>query len=179
MNRTTVIAVLALASLGTAAPARAGEHEHKAAPPPPELKILDRLDGQWKGEIEIKMGDKIAKGSCAVSCEKAAAGWALRCRLTMKEIAGMPAYEDVTVFGFDVAKREVHMYVVNNFGEAHDHKGTVQGDVITLEYRGEEKGQPLLERIEMDLRRAGHVGFKNTRSVAGQVVMVGKGTYRR
>jgi hypothetical protein len=154
----------------------------EGGPPPLSAearRVLDHLQGTLVAkDMSCRMGGERHQVTGKVTCEKAASGRALLCRVRT-QIAGLPPYEDVTIFGWDSHGSGYHMYTANTLGETHDHRGNLSGNVLTLEYSGTEGGKAFVETITFDLSTPNQVGFRNVRTSGGQVAMEITGTYRK
>jgi len=186
MNRTAertvgrlTLMTVAIAGLiaGRSPVATAAEHEPPAAPPAEILKLFADLAGTWAArEVTARMGPESMKGTSKVSCDKAVAGWALRCQVTIQ--LGKQSIEEADLFGWDRRTGELTMFAVNSMGEAHEHRGKLDGTTIRLEHRGTRHGKPYRE--EFSLALAGkELRWQTTSTSGGQVVFEGEGTYRK
>jgi hypothetical protein len=166
-------AALTLALAGNAA--RASEPP-APAPPPEVAKLFDRLAGTWTAkEVTAQIGPDTLKGTSRVTCEKTAGG-GISCRVQVN--MGGKREEETNLFGWDPQGGRVHMFAVNG-NYAHDHVGALDGQTLALEFTGTRDGKPFHEQLSFTLKGPGQLEWKDTCTLAGQVVFAGNGLYRK
>jgi hypothetical protein len=110
-----------------------------------------------------------------VSCSKSPGG-GLDCRVK-NDMAGR-LDEESELIGWDPAGGRVHMFAVSP-RYAHDHVGTIDGDILTLDYDAARDGKPYHEEISFAFKGSQEVLWKDTCTVGGRVVFAGEATYRK
>ncbi len=158
--------------------ARADKMNPKVEPPAEATRLWESMAGTWSSkELAFQMGSQAGKGSGKVTCEKAAGGWALRCRGRFL-IAGTPMEEE-DILGWDRDSGKFHLYCANSSGEVHDHAGTLDGDTLNLEHASTKDGKPFIERLAFTVRSGKELTWKNTATLGGQTVFLGEATFRK
>jgi len=170
--------VTALAVAVGAALAAAGATARADAPPAEVQTVMDQMAGTWsvKGASVQVQGRALKSDSQAV-CEKAAGGWALRCKVTVT--TGERRDELVQVLSWDRPTRVFHLYSASNSGDSHDHTGSFDGKTLDLKYEGTRDGKPFVENLAFTLRGRHELGWKDTCALGGEVIFSGEATYRK
>ena len=167
-----MMAVIAVVMAAAGATARA------EAPPAEVQKLIDQMAGTWsvKGAPIQVEGKKMKSDSQAV-CDKAAGGWVLRCKVTVT--TGDRRDELVQILSWDRPTGAFHLYSASSSGDSHDHIGNFDGKTLSLKYEGNRDGKPFVENVAFTLRGPRELGWKDTCSVAGQLVFSGEAIYRK
>jgi hypothetical protein len=167
--------MLSLALLSSLAGAAAAQPP--TPPTPAEVTtVLDRMVGTWtSNDVAVQIKGEQKKASGRVTCQKAA-GAGVQCRVQ----ATMPGMreEETNLIGWDPVDGKVHLFAVNS-RYTHDHVGTVQGDVLKLEFSATRDGKPYLEQLSFTFKGPKEVVWKDSCTLGGQVVFAGEGTYRK
>jgi hypothetical protein len=172
MNRAATTTLLSLALF--ALPAAAQE---PAKEPPPAIKtMMGRMAGTWTAkDASVTAGGKVMKAQGRVTCARTAGG-GLSCHV-QSMMPGMKE-EETNVLGWDPQSGKVHLFAVNA-KYAHDHVGTLDGEVLSLAYSGTRDGKPWEEALTFTFKGDKELVWKDTCTSGGQVVFAGEGTYRK
>jgi opacity protein-like surface antigen len=175
MNTKTMTAIVAAMGVAIAA---AGATARAEAPPPDVHKLIDQMAGTWsvKGAA-IQVQGKTMKSDSTAVCDKAAGGWALRCKVTVT--TGDRRDELVQVLSWDRSTRAFNFYSASNSGDSHNHVGSFDGKTLNLKYEGSRDGKPFVENLAFTLRGPRELGWKDICTVAGEVVFSGEAIYRK
>jgi hypothetical protein len=90
----------------------AGQAADKAAEKAPELKVLDRLIGNWHAECAEKQGDKRSRVYASITSEWILDGHFVQCK-GMRTPGGT---ESIQIIGFDPLRKEYRMWYFDSFG---------------------------------------------------------------
>jgi hypothetical protein len=145
-------------------------------PPAEVTKLFDRLVGTWSAsELMVRMGPEAKKATSRVKCQKVA-GQGVQCNVQWS-LPGMRD-EETNLFGWDPVGGKLHMFAVNG-RYAHDHVGTLEGDVLRLEFTGTRDGKPYQEQLTFTFKGPNELFWKDSCTLGGQVMFAGEGTYRK
>jgi Protein of unknown function (DUF1579) len=103
---------------------------------PQQVKDLYAYDGKWEGVITLTVNGQTETGTVYHDWSKIADGWGMLID-EKGEVPNMgPPYIGHNIFGYDIGEGMYHLYTIDNSANMHDHKGTIDGNVITLEQNG-------------------------------------------
>ena len=126
------------------------------------------LVGNWKGNGQTgDTGKAPEQLSLALSCKKAAAGWAVLCTLDGKGKDMTMAEADL--FGVDPVTGQGHWYAVSNAGETHDHLVTwTDHKTFQAHYSWTQDGKKMDETIKLSLPTPKTMEFTGDVTADGQ-----------
>jgi hypothetical protein len=178
-NRMNAIKIAAATLLLVAlAPVARADKAPDSGPPAAVRKILDQMAGTWTTkDALVQLGPKQMKVSSKVVCEKAAAGWALQCKLRV-DLPGM-THDEVDMLGWDEGSNSFHLYSVDSSGVAHDHKGAVGTGGLELAYAGSKDGKPFDEKLSFTFKGPRELVWKDVSTVGGEPHFSGEAVYRK
>jgi hypothetical protein len=166
-----------LATLSVAGAARAGG-EPPAAPPPEVKQLLGQMQGTWTAkEVTVQVEGKPCKGTSKVTCDKAANGWALTCRVHAD--MGPVKIDEVDIVGWDSGTNSLHVFSVSSDAVAHDHKGTFANNVFATEYAATNDGKPFHESLSFIFKNPRELTWKDVVTLGGQAIFSGEGVYKK
>jgi len=170
------LSVVTLIALAAAQPARADD----AAPRPPEaIQRLATLAGRFEGTASYTVDGKTMQFTLHHENRVAANGFALEC-IESADSPELGHYASVNIFGFDPGRGQLHLYTVDNLGDAHDHIGNWLGDRDAyFRQEGVVDGKPEIEEIPFTMVSPNEYRFRSIVTVAGQPASVFEATMKR
>jgi hypothetical protein len=135
--------------------------------------------GQWKGQGQLREGGKAPISlTLSLTCNKASAGWAVRCDLTAKN--DKIAISESDLMGVDPVTGKGHWYAVSNQGETHDHVTEwVSSSEMKASYSWMQNGKRMEEHITVQFPRKKSLEFRSVVSADGKEVGVFSGKLKR
>lgn len=154
---------------------------HAAAPakeaPTAVKAMLARMVGTWSSrDAAVTIGGKTMKAQTRVTCT-AVTGGGIECRVHA-DVAGAPPSDETQLFGWDPESGKVHAFAVSGH-YAHDHVGTLEGQVLSLAYSGTRDGAPWDESLSFEFKGDKELVWRDTCKSSGQVAFSGEGTFRK
>lgn len=149
------------------------------AEPPEILKTAMKLEGRWRANATLSLGDQKHSFVYTLHFHKAADGNAL----TMDEhadVAEVGVLRGANLIGFDPYEGRLHWFSVDNFGTTHDHIGQLVGPAhLRLTHESRREGKPFREEINFVWRAADRIDARLVATLGGDVVETLEGTFVR
>jgi hypothetical protein len=119
---------------------------------PGPVKKLYAFAGTWEGKGRGMLEGKAYEVTARYEIRQEVDGWGLQGTETI-DIPQVGQDRSVFLFGYDPGSDEYHLYSIDNFGNAHDHRGKWKNDsVIELVYEGKRDGKKYIERLPLTIK---------------------------
>ena len=147
---------------------------------PDEIKKLYVYEGNWKADGSMTMGGEVSKGKITHNWSKISDGWGM----FIDEIVDVPAmgklYLGHNIIGYDIGEKQYHMYTIDNFADVHDHKGTLTGNTMTLEFNGvQTDGKAYKEKLKIVFLSNSEYTLSGEAFVEGNSIYTFEGDFKR
>jgi hypothetical protein len=135
---------------------------------PQQAKDLQRLVGNWKGSAKFTLpdGNKVPV-TMSYECKSTSAGFGLSCRLAGTMPDGSKV-ESTDIWGYSAGDGLVHWFTVTSAGETHDHKMTVDGNVLVGQFEGPQDGKLYVESVRLELLGEKKLSFRSSVTLGGK-----------
>jgi hypothetical protein len=148
-------------------------------PSPAEVKKLQFFLGDWTVEGTLSFEGKPFNVTGLWRFSSVSAGWGVL-NVGKMQIAGLGAYEEVDLLGFDPGEKMFHLFSVTNTAAAHDHKGKWLDDKrISFLYEGLQEGKPYKEEIELKILSSTEFTIHEKDTLGNQVISTMDATMRK
>jgi hypothetical protein len=135
---------------------------------PAQAKELQKLVGSWKGSPTLTLPDgKSFSAPTTYDCKATSQGFGVTCKL----IATMPdgnKYESTDVWGYSTGDGLLHWFTVTSAGETHDHKLTLDGNVLVGQFAGPQEGKLYVENVRFEFNSDKKISFRSSVTLGGK-----------
>lgn len=144
-----------------------------------ELERLRQLLGEWIVGIAIKNAEGKVVSGCGEMSAVEIEGASINSEINT-HIEGYEDYYENSLWSFDQAARQVHLYSITSEGEAHDHVGAWKDEAtLELNWRGTFEDQDQQEQIIVKWISKNHIELKQTNYSKGQAALTTDYVFKR
>lgn len=150
------------------------------APAPPEiLATAMKLEGKWRADARLALGEQKHAFVYMLSFRKTAGGSGLVMD-EHAEVKDVGVLRGTNLIGFDPHDGRLHWFSVDNFGTTHDHLGElVAPDHLRLIHQSQREGKQFREEIDFIWRAADRIDARLVATLGGEVVETLEGRFKR
>lgn len=184
-----IAAFISTSVLAQANPAPADAADQPTAAPwravpklsPEGKRFLEGFRGKWKSNaVKLTFGDRDVPGKMRLDCTRSSGGWATLCKASFTA-AGFRPEEDTYLLGWDLDKKQGHLFEVTSAAEVHDHAGAWTDEkTITLVHRGKSAdGQEEDASLTFNFASASRLDVKGVGKVGGKTTWTMSASFRK
>jgi hypothetical protein len=177
MKRHTRAVIALLAS--TIASISAALAAEDAAAPPEIVMTAMKLEGSWRADATLALGEQTHSFVYTLNFRKTAGGSGLIMD-EHAEVKDLGLLRGSNLIGFDPHDGRLHWFSVDNFGTTHDHIGELVGPGhLRLIHQSQREGKPFREEIDFVWRAADRIDARLVATLGGETVETLEGRFKR